>query len=334
MGLQRKLLNILILFSSTLVAGTAGYRMIEGWPWVDSLYMAVITVTTVGFSEVHPLSGAGRLFTSGLVLLGVGTITYSFGAITNYVIAGELRGFLGERRMSKQIAALNNHVIICGYGRMGHELGLELMREKKKFVVADEKEESIKAALEDGYIAFRGDPGLDETLKQCGIERACGLAAASDDDARNLMVVISARGLRKDLPIVARVSAEDAPEKFIRAGADSVFLPYRTGGRRLAHMLVRPEVVGFLEEIMHDETSLGILIENLTVGAKSDLNGLSLQEAKIRERTGVYVMGIRRQGGGIVPDLKATTVLHEGDTLIVFGKRDQLDSLSRLLCSG
>ncbi len=223
--LLRRLIYIALVFIFTLTAGAVGFHFIEGWSALDSIYMSVITVTTVGFSEVHPLSPSGKLFTSVLILLGVATITYSFGAISNYVIAGELRGFLGERKMKRIIASMKNHVIVCGYGRMGHEVCQELRREGRSFLVVDEKEGSVHQAQEHGYIAFNGDPGLDETLKECGIDRATGLAAVSDDDAKNLMVVISARGLNRGLPIVARVSQEDAPEKFIRAGADSDFLP-------------------------------------------------------------------------------------------------------------
>lgn len=333
MRLKRRLIIIVSLFLGTLTAGTLGYRIIEGWPFIDSLYMAVITVTTVGFSEVHPLSDAGRVFTAFLILLGVGTITYSFGALTNYIIAGELRGFLGERKMKRLIASMKNHMLICGYGRMGHEVCLELLREGRTFVVIDEKEESIRQARDDGYTAFHGDPGLDETLKECGIDRAMGLAAVSDNDAKNLMVVISARGLKKDLLITARVSAEDAPEKFIRAGANSVFLPYRTGGRRIGQMMMRPAVVGFLEDILHDESSLGMLIEDLQVENGSEIAGMTLRESGIRERTGVYVLGVQRQDTGIVADLTPSTVIHPGDTLIVLGQRHQLDELELYLLS-
>lgn len=331
MMLLRRLAYISLVFLLTLTAGAIGFHLIEGWSLLDSVYMSVITVTTVGFSEVHQLSPAGRLFTTILILLGVATITYSFGAISNYVIAGELRGFLGERKMKRMIASMKNHVIVCGYGRMGHEVCRELLRENSSFLVVDEKEASVNQAQEEGYVAFNGDPGLDETLKECGIDRAAGLAAVSDDDARNLMVVISARGLNRNLPIVARVSHEDAPEKFLRAGADSVFLPYRTGGRRMAQMMLRPAVVGFLEDVLHDESSIGLMIENLKIRDGSRLDEKSLAEAAVRERTGVYVLGIKRPGVGTIPDLRPSTVLKAGDVLIVIGKQEQLDALERLL---
>lgn len=334
MSLLRRLIYIWLVFLSTLLAGALGYRAIEDWSFVDALYMSIITVTTVGFSEVHPLSEEGRLFTTLLILLGVACFTFSFGVITNYVIAGELRGLLGERKMRRLISSLRNHVIICGYGRMGHEMCLELQREGKSFIVVDENEDSVRQAQDDGYTAFRGDPELDETLTECGIERAVGLAAVSDSDAKNLMVVISSRGLNGALRIVARASAEDAPEKFIRAGADSIYLPYRTAGRRLVQMMIRPEVVGFFEDIMHDESALGVTFESLAISKGSELDGKTLQEAAIRQRTGVHIVGVKRLEGGLEGNLKPSTVLRAGDTVFVMGQSDQLDELSKLLTIG
>lgn len=334
MSLLRRLIYIWLVFLSTLLAGALGYRAIEDWSFVDALYMSIITVTTVGFSEVHPLSEEGRLFTTLLILLGVACFTFSFGVITNYVIAGELRGLLGERKMRRLISSLRNHVIICGYGRMGHEMCLELQREGKSFIVVDENEDSVRQAQDDGYTAFRGDPELDETLTECGIERAVGLAAVSDSDAKNLMVVISSRGLNGALRIVARASAEDAPEKFILAGADSIYLPYRTAGRRLVQMMIRPEVVGFFEDIMHDESALGVTFESLAISKGSELDGKTLQEAAIRQRTGVHIVGVKRLEGGLERDLTPSTVLRAGDTVFVMGQSDQLDELSKLLTIG
>jgi len=331
MSLQRRLLMVSLVFLSTLAAGALGYRIIEGWPLLDAIYMSVITVTTVGFSEVRPLSPAGRVFTAILILLGVASITFSFGAISNYIVAGELRGLLGGRKMKRIISSMKNHVLVCGYGRMGHEVCRELQREGRDFVVLDEKEDSIRMARDEGYAAFHGDPGFDESLKECGIDRAAGLAATSDDDAKNLMVVLSARGLNPTLPIVARVSHEDGPEKFIRAGANNVFLPYRTGGRSMAQMILRPEVVAFIEDVLHDKSAIGLMIENLDLEPGSELDGSTLADAGIRERTGVYVLGIKRPGVGTIPDLRPLTELKAGDTLIVIGKKDQLDRLEKIL---
>jgi len=331
-GLARRLRVVAGLLLFIVSTGAVGYWLIEGWGFVDSLYMSVITVTTVGFEEVQPLSTTGRAFTSILILLGVGGFTYSFGTITNYLIAGELRSYLGARRMKRLISSMSGHYIVCGFGRMGQEVCKELRREGRSFIVVDQNVQSIENAREEGYTALEGDPGLDHTLRECSIDKAVGLAAVSDDDAKNLMVVISARGLKEDIEVVARVSGEDAPEKFIRAGAGSVFLPYLTGGRRVAQMLVRPAVVGFIEDVLYNESSRGILMENFTVKKGSELEGKTLAEAGIRQKTGTYVVGLQRETG-IVADLDPQTVLQTGDTVIALGKRDQLDILSRSLSS-
>lgn len=329
-GEQVKLANRLFVVVAwlffTLSTGAAGYWIIEGWNLVDSLYMSVITVTTVGFEEVQPLSPAGRAFTAFLILIGVGGITFSFATIANYLIAGEFRGYLGARKMKRLISSMSNHYIVCGFGRMGQEVCKELTRERRPFIVVDQNEESIEKARELGYTSLNGDPGLDETLRECGIDKAIGLAAVSDDDAKNLMVVISARGLKQNVAVVARVSGEDAPEKFVRAGAGKVFLPYLTGGRRIAQMLVRPAVVGFIEDILHDESSTGMLMENFTVEEGSELEGKTLAEAGIREKTGAHVVGLQREVG-LVADFNPRTVLEAGDTVIAIGKRQQLDRL-------
>jgi voltage-gated potassium channel len=214
---------------------------------------------------------------------------------------------------------------------MGHEICEELQRQGKAFVVVDSAVESLERARKAGYVTIHGDPGLDATLIEGGIERARGLAAVSDDDARNIMVVISAQGLNPKLTIVARASAEDVPEKFFRAGADSVFLPYRTGGQRIAQTLLRPAVVSFLEEMQYDEVKAGSLIEAVRVEKGSILDGNTLAGAKIREQAGFSVLGIIHPESGIEPDLGPSSLIRAGDTLIVLGKADRFEALEQLL---
>jgi len=332
-GLGKRLLYILLAFTSTLVAGALGYRFIEGWTFFEGLYMSVISITTVGFTEVRPLSPEGRIFTSILIMVGVAVITFSFGAITRYFVAGEIRGLLGERKMRRIIQSMHDHILVCGFGRMGYELCRSLQKEGKAFIVVDPNENSIRHAQDEGYIAYCGDPGKDETLRECRIDRAAGLAAVSDDDGQNLMVVLSARTLKPDLTIVARVSADDGPGKFLRAGANNVFLPYQTGGQRLAQLLVRPKVIGFLEQILFADSPLKIQMDNFRVGEGCEIEGSNLREARIRERTGVYIVGLVPAGTGAPTDLEPSTVLNAGDTVIALGKREQLDCLARMLKS-
>jgi len=334
MTLQNRIFRLLLVFFSIIAGGTLGYRLIEGWSLLDSFYMAVITVTTVGFSEVRPLSSNGQLFTTFLILLGVGGITYSLGVLTNYFVTGELRGVLGERRMKHLINAMKNHYIVCGYGRMGYEICRQLQEEGKDFVVADARDASIEAAREAGYITYHGDPGLDETLKICGIDRAAGLAAVSDDDANNLMAVISARGINPRLTIVARVSSLDAPDKFIRAGADNVVLPYRAGGKTASQLLIRPQLHNFFEDLLHARNNSGLSLESMTIPNNSGLSNRKLGETEIREKTGAHVIGLIRKSGQIETELSPETRIFSGDILIVLGKAEHLQQLEKVINTG
>lgn len=193
MSLERRLLNIGLIFALIIAVGGFGYELIEGWPWQDAFYMAIITVTTVGFGEIRPLTQNGRLFTAVLILLGVGGITYSFSALTNYVIAGELRGVLEKRSMARRIKLLQGHYIVCGFGRVGHQVCAELKREGRSVVVVDANEDSVGRARAQGYPVVMGNAGNDQILQEAGIDQAAGLVAAVDSDAANLLVVLSAR---------------------------------------------------------------------------------------------------------------------------------------------
>jgi len=332
MSLERRLLNIGLIFAVIIALGGVGYAFIEGWPWIDAFYMAIITVTTVGFSEVRPLTPGGRLFTAMLILLGVGGITYSFSALTNYVIAGELQGVLEARRMKRRIGSLTGHYVVCGFGRVGYQVCAELNWEGHPLVVVDTNETSIERAKAKGHLVVVGNAGDDQVLREAGIERAHGLVAAVDSDAANLLVVLSARALNQGLYIVARANLEGTEAKLLQAGANRVVSPYSLGGRRMAHMLIRPDVVDFLDVVMHDE-SLELLLEDLTVGVGCVLDKYSIGEARIRERTGANILGLKRKEGDIMVSLEPSTVLHAGDVLVALGTRQQLEALAHMVLS-
>jgi voltage-gated potassium channel len=329
MSLERRLLNIVLLFSSVITFGSVGYVLIEGWSWIDAFYMAIITVTTVGFAEVHPLTPVGQLFTAVLVLLGVGSITYAFTALTNYLIAGELGDVLQEFRMKRKIDALKEHYIVCGFGRVGEQVCNQLEREGRLFVVVEKEDAVIARAREQGYLTIHGDAGNDQVLHQAGIHQARGLVAAVASDAGNLFVVLSARALNRDLCIVARASDEDGTDKLLRAGADRVISPYSLGGRLIAQTLLRPGVVDFLDVVMYDD-SLKLYLEDLSVGAGSSLDGLTVGQARIREQIGANILGIRR-GGEVIVSPPASTHLQPGDILVALGTRGQLAALESLV---
>ncbi len=330
MSLERRLLNIGLVFGLIITVGGMGYQLIEGWSWIDAFYMATITVTTVGFAEVHPLTPSGRLFTAVLILLGVGGITYAFSALTNYVIAGELRGVLEKRKMTRQIRSMQGHYIVCGFGRVGQQVCAELQSEGQALVVVDASESSLERAKAQEYPVVAGDAGGDQVLQEAGVERAAGLVTAVDSDAANLLVVLSARALNPALLIVARANHDDTEAKLLRAGADRVISPYSLGGRRMAQMLIRPDVLDFLDVVMHDQ-SLELLLEGLTVGHGCDLDQCSIGQARIRIETGANIVGLRRKEGGVIISPEASTVLNAGDVLISLGTRAQLEALRELV---
>lgn len=313
-----------------IIGGALGYRFIEdGWSFGDALYMAVIVVTTVGLQEVHELSGPGRLFTILLVLGGVGVFSYSLTTLASYLITGELRDLLGYRRMERKINELSGHQIVCGFGRMGRQVAHELNRQKQPLVVIDQTPESIERAVEEGHLALVGDARDDDVLRRAGIERAKGLVTSLDDDADNLMVVLSARALNEELFIVSRLNKDVSESKLITAGAHRVISPYGIGGRRMAQLAVRPNVVEFLEIVMHDE-ELELWLEDLTVAIESKLDGVTVGDSQIREHSGANVLAIRQRTGKLMVAPKPETVFQAGDILVAFGTREQLTKLREL----
>lgn len=328
-NLLRRLAITGLIFSSILTIGTLGLHFIEGWSFLDSLYMSVITVTTVGFGEVQTPTATGRVFIIFLIILGVGGITYAFTAVTNYIIKGELQGLIEERRMRRRIDNLKQHYIVCGFGEMGQNVCLELQREERDMAVIDRKLEAFEEAKDAGYPAVHGDAGLDETLENAGISAASGLVAATDDDATNLLVVLSARALNPSLNIVGRANKAETPDKLLRAGADRVLFPYNMAGRRLAQMLLRPEVCDFLDVVTYNE-SLELLLESFTVTEEADLAGKTVEDGRIRERTGVHIVGLKKDGR-VVPGLDPESSLDPGNVVIALGTRDQLIKLGKML---
>lgn len=329
MTLERRLLNIALIFATIVIVGGVGYAVIEGWSWIDAFYMSIITITTVGFGEVHPLTQVGKLFTAVLVVLGVAAITYSFSALTNFLIAGELGDVLEEFRMKRKVEALDGHYIVCGFGRVGQQVCSRLVDEGYSFVVVDKEGQAVEWARQMGYPVVEGDAGDDEVLRQAGILRATGLVAAVESDAANLFVVLTARTLNPNLSIVARADSEASAEKLEVAGADRVLSLYSLGGRLIAQTLLRPDVVDFLEAVMYDE-SLQLFLEDLTVGAGSSLAASTVGEARIREQTGVNILGLKH-GEDVLISPDSEHPLHPGDVLVALGTRRQLEELENLL---
>jgi voltage-gated potassium channel len=278
----------------TISFGTIGYSIIEQWDLLDALYMTIITLTTVGFKEVHSLSKTGKLFTIILILSGAGAFLYALSAATRMIIEGEIREIFGRRKLVKKIEELKNHYIICGYGRMGKIIGMEMKEDKASFVVV-EKSPEILSTMDKDTLAIQGDSTQDSILREAGIERAQGLISVLSSDADNLYVVLSARGLNPKLVIVARASEEGAEKKLLRAGADRVISPYYIGGLRIAHTILKPAVVDFIEFATRGG-NLELQIEETAVKENSHFIGRSLDECGIRKDLGIIIVAMQSRG--------------------------------------
>jgi voltage-gated potassium channel len=329
--LVRRFLITLIAILTTLAIGTAGFVLIDQYPLFDAFYMTLITMTTVGYAELHPLSHAGRVFNSFLMIFGVTTIFIAIGAVTQTVIELEFGDVFDRRRSKRMIDRLKDHFIICGYGRVGRGAADELTRAGAPFVVVDSNPERVERAMLAGLLAVAADATRDETLHQVGIERARGLVAALATDADNLFVLLSAKGLNPNLYMAARAAEEGAEEKMRRAGANSVFAPYALTGHRLAQALLRPHVVQFLNFTTTGDFGADIAIEQISVAPHTEAASKTIKELHLGRDLGVMVMAIRSSDGRMNFNPPADTAINAGDCLIVMGRQESLRTLEALV---
>jgi len=328
--LKRRLLYILLAIAGTLVIGTVGFTVIDDYPPFDAFYMTLTTMATVGYGEIHPLSRAGRIFNSFLILFGVGAMLVAVGAMTQTIIELEFGETIGKRRNKRMIEKLKDHYILCGYGRVGRGAASELQRAGVPFVVVDSNAERVERAIAAGMLAANADATRDETLRLLGIDRARGLVAALATDADNLFVLLSAKGLNPHLFVAARAAEEGAEEKMKRAGADAVFAPYALTGHRLAQSLLRPHVVQFLDFTTKD-IGPDIAIEQVQVEATSEMASKTIGQMQLGRDVGVIVMAIRKSNGEMLFNPSADTKVLAGDYMIVMGRQGNLGKLENLL---
>jgi voltage-gated potassium channel len=314
------------LILGILAGGTLGYRLIEGWTLWDSLYMTVITVTTVGYREVHPMSRVGEAFTVLLLLGGVGTFFY----VLSLAVAGLVQGGLASRweaqRRDRMIDELSNHFIVCGFGRMGRIIVDEFRKERVPFLVIDRDPDLVHQVIESGALGLAADASTEEVLIKSGLPRAKALIAAAGTDAENVYIILTARLLRPDLYIIGRAETEDAIRKLKRAGADRVLAPYQVGAQQIAQAALRPAVLDFVQLATGVE-GLELGVEQVQLAADSALCGQSLLAANLRQRFGVVVVGIRRATGHMEFNPPPDALMAAEDQLVVMGS---FDSLKRL----
>lgn len=318
------------LLIAILAIGTTGFQLIEGWSFMDALYMTVITAATVGYQEVRPLGEAGRAFNILLILFGLGTTTYVAATIVQFVVEGRIRAIMGRRRLDRKINRMNQHYIVCGYGRIGRIL-CQTLRQRPVDLVAVEKAPELVAAMEqDGVLYIQGDATSEEVLLRAGIERAKGLVAVLATDTDNVFLVLTARQLAPKLTIIARSSREESRKKLIAAGADLVESPYEMGAYRLAQRIMRPAVTSFLE-FAFSGTRKDIQLEELVVGSGSELAGMSLKDSGIRQKYDLIVIAIKTAAGAMLFNPSFESVIAAGDTVIAVGEVDNLDQLEKVL---
>jgi voltage-gated potassium channel len=316
-----------------VVAGTGGYALLEGWPLFDALYMTVITITTVGFMEVHPLSPGGRVFTSLLALGGVFTLFYAATSMIRSVVTGEVGGSLGRQRMERRLADLSSHAIVCGYGRMGRLVCSEFAHLGMPFVIVDQQAALLADFRVPHGIALPGDATDDHVLRKAGVERAKVLVTVAASDAANLYITMSARLLSEKLFIVARSEESESEPKLLRAGANRVVSPYVIGGQRMAMAVLRPNVMDFIELATRSDY-LELQIEEAKIEPGSALAGRSLKDSRLRQELGIIIVAIRKPDGKMMFNPPPEATIEPSDLLITLGHREQLDRLEALARAG
>lgn len=324
--LRKRLVAAAGMICLVILFGTTGYIVIEEWGFWDSFYMTVITLTTVGYREIHELSLQGQIFTVILLIGGVGTVLYALSAGAKMLLEGELQEIYGRKRVEKKLSELNGHFIVCGYGRMGKVITRELEHEKLAFVVIEKNDVILDADQKEEFIIVQGDATNDDLLKRVGIEKAQCLISVLPTDAENLYVVLSARGLNPKLLIVARAGEEGSEQKLLRAGADRVVSPYHIGGLRIAHAVLKPAVVDFIE-FATKSGNIDLQIEEINVQENSALAGHNLDQCGIGRELGIIIVAIKQSNGEMKFNPTFRTVIDPGDTLIAVGETSKLKIL-------
>lgn len=320
----KKILSILLLLLVIIVFGILGYILIEKYTFIESLWQTVITLSTVGFGELKPLSSSGRLFTILLIMVGFAVFGYGLTTLTRIIIEGEIKNVFRNRKMEKDINNLKDHVIICGYGRLGKQAALELEKWKKPYVII-EADENISVHLQDSSeLVVIGDATEDETLIRAGIKNAMGLIAALTDDVKNLFVTLTARKLNPVLTIVTKAEEDSSEAKLLSAGANKIISPAQIGGKRMASMLINPEVVNFLDVVI-SEKDIDLSMQEVKIQKNSVIEGLSIKDANIPRE--IKVIGLKKEEEGMIINPPSNAVLNADNILIVLGENIYIGKL-------
>lgn len=329
MDFSRLKLSLFLLFT-IVVFGTTCYVFIEDMTPFEGFYMTMITISTVGFSEIKPLSDFGRFITVIIIISGICVLTYTLGQVAQMFIEGELRRLLGRRKLEKKISTLKNHYIICGYGRIGGTIAQELVKENIPLVVIEQNPQQIELLEENHFLYLNMDATEEEVLLKAGLRNALGLVTTVTSDSDNVFISLTAKGLRPDIFILSRASDPKNEMKLLRAGASRVVCPYLMGGRRMAEILRKPTVVDFIDQtMMNDE--LGLKMEEAAISSSSPLIGKTLVGSKLRQDFGVIVVAIKKISNEMIFNPLPSERLDAGDVIVVIGKKDSLARMNEVL---
>jgi voltage-gated potassium channel len=320
----------MIFLAVIVVFGILGYVLIEKWSLLDAVYMVITTLFTVGFQEVRPLSSAGKIFTMFIIVGGVGSAIYAAGQVVEIIVEGEMTGYRKRRRMDKTIREMKDHYIICGFGRVGHQVAQVFETSRVPFVVIDSKKETFDELEAKGFPILIGDATDDNVLTAAGILCAKGLVACSDSDVANVYVTLSARVLNPKLNIVARAAFKDTEKKLIMAGANRVISPYFISGVRMAALATRPVTIDFLDLVTHGGL-VDFSLFQVTIREGSPLVHKSIGEADIRKTSGALVLAIRKADGSFDLQPNATSKIEKNDVMVVIGTQEQFELLQKMV---
>lgn len=329
MDYSRLRISLTLLFL-IIMFGTIGYTVFEGMAVFDAFYMTAITISTVGFSEIKPLSQVGRIITIIIIVSGISVLTYTLGQVVKIFVEGELTKILGRRKLVKKISELSNHYIICGYGRIGSIISQELASEKIPFVVIEQDSEKIEQLEKKQIYYLNMDATSEEALIKAGIYKSRGIVTSVESDADNVFITLTAKGLKKDIFVLARASDVKNESKLIKAGATRVVCPYLFGGSRMAQILKKPTVVDFIDTAMMNG-QLGLRMEEAVIGPTSDLIGKTLIESHIRQDFGVIIVAIKKPTNEMIFNPVPTEKLGAGDVIVVIGKKEDMERMSQVL---
>ena len=327
MLLPRKLAIAIIVLLSMLLMGTIGFHYLEGWGFFESFYATVVTLSTVGYGDFLPRSKEGMLFTVFLIIVGVGTMLYTIGLVTETMIEGRLKIIMGRGRLEKMIKKMDNHYIICGCGRIGSLICRELAGEKVDFVVIDNNQEVIQKIEEEGFVYHRGDATHEKTLLAAGIKTAKGIVCVLSTDAENLYVILTARELNPGIFILSRSEGEESEQRLLRAGANRVESPYVMGGMRMAMAILRPAMLDFVE-ITTMRQSLELRMDEISMCEGSNYIGKSLEDSNIRQKFGLIVVAVKKESGKMIFNPVAKYVIENNDKLIALGEADNINQFT------